>query len=180
MNPAPTLPTRSTLDRGEPVDPSGRVSIRPIDAADASGLADFYAALTPRSRRQRFLGRSHPPTEVQLAELARAPGVVAVLSERGRRDGEIVAHASLHPDGDGGAEIAFAVADDQQGRRIGSRLMREIVAIARRLRLHRINAILYADNAPMRRMLVHAGPPLAGDDIEAGTEEITLDLDRAA
>jgi len=36
------------------------------------------------------------------------------------------------------------------------------------------------DALPMRRLLVDAGRALVSDTLEAGTEEITLDLDRAA
>ena len=172
--------TRSTTDRRASVDRSGRVSIRPIDGADVSGLSAFYARLSPATCRQRFMGPSHPPTSAQVAILAGSPGVVAVLEERGQRDGEIVGHASLHPDGRGGAEVAFAVADELQGRGIGSRLLDETLEVARSMGMHRISALLYAENARMRRMLIHAGPPVADDEMDAGTEEITLDLDRAA
>jgi len=46
--------------------------------------------------------------------------------------------------------------------------------------VHRLSANLYVDNLPMRRLLVDAGRALVSDTLEAGTEEITLDLDRAA
>ena len=173
-------PTRSTARRGEPVDRRGRVSIRPIEPSDASNLSSFYAALSPRSRHQRFLGAAKLPTPEQIAGLSRAAGLVGILAEPGPRDGAIVAHASIHPDGRGGAEAAFAVADELQGHGVGSRLMAATVSLAHRLGLHQLIAILYADNAPMRRILVDAGVPLVGDTIEAGTEEITLDLNRAA
>jgi GNAT superfamily N-acetyltransferase len=91
-----------------------------------------------------------------------------------------VAHASIHPDGRGAAEAAFAVADELQGQGVGSRLMAATVALALRVGVHRLSANLYVDNLPMRRLLVDAGRALVSDTLEAGTEEITLDLDRAA
>jgi len=180
MNATVTRTPRSTPVLRELADCPGGVSIRPIDCADTSGLSAFYSGLSSATCRQRFMGPLHPPTAEQLSTLAAAPGVVAVLAEQGPRDGEIVGHASLHPDDRGGAEVAFAVTDEFQGRRIGSRLLHEMLGVARAMGIHRISAVLYAENARMRRMLIHAGPPVAGDEIEAGTEEITLDLDRAA
>ncbi|HEX5038668.1 MAG TPA: GNAT family N-acetyltransferase [Candidatus Limnocylindria bacterium] len=177
MNAGTIQLARSSGGRREPVD--REITIRSIDPADGAGLSDFYARLNPRSARQRFLGA--PPREPEvLSALADAAGVVAVLSERGPRDGEIVAHASIHPDGRGGAEIAFAVADELHGQGIGSRLMVAILARARRMGLHRVGAVLYVDNVPMRKLLVHSGRAVTADALEAGTEEITLDLDRAA
>ena len=173
-------PTRSTARRRELVDRRRRVSIRPIERVDAEGLSDFYAGLSQRSRRQRFLGATRPPTREQLAALVCAPGVVAVLADCGPRDGAIVGHASIHPDGSGGGEAAFAVADEFQGQGLGSQLMAAILEHAHALGIHRLNADLYADNVPMRRLLVHSGRALASDDIDTGIEEITLDLDRAA
>jgi len=173
-------PRRSTTQRREPVDPAHRVSIRPIERVDAEGLSDFYAGLSERSRRQRFLGATRPPAAEQIAGLVRTPGVVAVLVDHGPRDGAIVGHASIHPDGSGGGEAAFAVADELQGHGLGSQLMVAILAHARALGIHRLNADLYVDNVPMRCLLVHSGRALASDDIDTGIEEITLDLDRAA
>ena len=175
-----TEPTRSTARQRELVDRRRRVSIRPIEPSDASSLSDFYAALSPRSRHQRFLGPGGLPPPEQIAKLSRAAGIVGVLNEPGPRDGEIVAHASIHPDGRGAAEVAFAVADELQGQGVGSRLMAATVALALRVGVHRLSANLYVDNLPMRRLLVDAGRALVSDTLEAGTEEITLDLDRAA
>lgn len=176
---APRLGGR-TPGRRELVRRPDRISIRPIEVTDASGLSDFYAALSERSRRQRFLGATREVRPDIIEELARAPGLVAVLTEAGPRDGAIMAHASIHPDGRGAAEAAFAVADDLQGHGLGSRLMAASVELARGLGIHRLDAILYPDNARMRRLLTHSGRPLVSDEFDAGTEEISLDLDRAA
>jgi acetyltransferase len=175
MNAGTSELARSTPERRERAD--REISIRPIDAADGPGLAAFYAGLTPRSTRQRFLG-SREPDPKRIAEFPATPGVVAILAERGPRDGEIVAHASIHPDRRGAAEAAFAVADELQGQGVGSRLMAATVAHARSLGIHRLDTLLYADNARMRRLLLHSGRALVTDDMDAGIEEMSLDLDR--
>ena len=156
------------------------VSIRRIERSDASGLSDFYSHLSGESRRRRFLGS----TPVVAAELvhrftAQGEGLVGVLCEQGPRDGAIVAHATVQPVGEGEAEMSFAVAEELQGRGVGSALVREALDLARAGGFDRATAILLADNAPMRRLLSRAGTVIA-DDLEAGVEEITVSLDRAA
>jgi GNAT superfamily N-acetyltransferase len=150
------------------------IAIRPIRRTDATGLADFYARLMPESRRCRFLGSSMPSTDL-VSALAREPGMVAVLGERGARDGEIVAHASVQLDGHHGAEVAFAVADELQGHGLGRRLVSRSLRLARELGADRASATLLAGNVPMRHLLTALGPVCA-DCLEAGTEEIVLDL----
>jgi RimJ/RimL family protein N-acetyltransferase len=150
------------------------VSIRPIERTDAAGLSDFYAGLSPESRRRRFLSSGRRSG----AELARAftqldgEGFVAILREP--NDGAIVGHATFQPDGTGGAEVAFAVADKLQGRGIGRRLMGAILAEARSAGLRRLNATLFADNAAMRRLLRGAEGSVVSDEIDTGVEEIVL------
>jgi GNAT superfamily N-acetyltransferase len=174
-----TSQTRSIPTRREQIDRDSWVSIRPIERTDAAALSDFYRGLAPRSTRQRFLSAVQPTPE-QLDRLAAADGLVGILVERGPRDGAIVAHASLHVDGAGGAEVAFAVADELQGQGIGSRLFAATVAHARRIGLRRLSAILAADNGRMRRLLARADCPVITDEIEGGSEEVVLDLAAAA
>ena len=151
-------------------------SIRPIERTDAPGLSDFYDRLSPESRRRRFLGCMRRSG----AELATAftmhdgEGFVAILAERGPNDGAVVGHATLQPDGTGGAEVAFAVADDLQGRGIGHRLMDAVVASARSTGLRRLNATLFADNAAMRLLLRDTEGSVVSDSIESGVEEVVL------
>jgi acetyltransferase len=156
-------------------EPGLSVAIRPVRRSDATGLVDFYARLTAESRRRRFLTGSIPDPEF-IASLAGDPGLVAIFDESATRHGAIVAHASVQPDGHHGAEIAFAVADEFQGHGVGRRLVSRALHLARELGADRASATLLAGNIPMRHLLRAAGQPVKGDCIEAGTEEIDLDL----
>lgn len=168
----PIPPLRHRIDRDR------WVSIRPIERADAAGLSDFYARLSPESRRRRFLGCGMRPD----ADLVRAfaetagEGFVGILDERGPNDGAVVAHASVQPDGEDSAEVAFAVADELQGHGIGRALMEAVVQHARQLGLRRLNATLFAENVPMRRLLRNAGCKIRSDAVVLGVEEIALDV----
>ncbi len=164
----PILPIRVGIDHER------WVSIRPIERADASALSDFYARLSPESRRRRFLCVGIAPLAL-VQGLAAAPGFVGILRERGPLDGGIVAHASILPDGHGSCEVAFAVADEVQGHGLGKRLVAMVLERARSLHMARVTASTLTGNAPMRHLLVAAGYPILADRIDAGVEEIVLD-----
>ena len=161
------------------IDGTRWISIRPIERTDALALSEFYAGLSPESRRRRFLCGGGPQVAM-IARLADAPGVVGVLREIGPHDGSIVAHASVQPDGCDGGEVAFVVADEYQRLGLGRLLVGAAVRLARGLGLGTVQATLLADNAPMRHLLRSAGIPVLSDRLDAGTEEIVLDLARAA
>jgi RimJ/RimL family protein N-acetyltransferase len=129
-----------------------------------------------RGRRRRFLGwgSSSPHDLAKAFTEPEGEGFVAVLGHAGPDDGAIVAHASVQPDGRGAAEIAIAVADELQGHHIGTALMAKAVGHARRIGLRRLSATWFTDNAPMRRLLRGAGCEIVSDEIDAGTEEMTL------
>ena len=168
--------TGSIPRRKERIDRDRWVSIRPIERADAPGLSDFYDRLSPESRRRRFLGSGGPqaPVLVRAFTEPEGEGLIGILEEHGPNDGAVVAHASVQPDGQGGAEVAFAVADELQARGIGGTLMQMALEQARTRGLRRVTATLFADNAPMRRLLRGAGREIVSDEIDAGVEEISL------
>lgn len=172
---APIPRTRVRIDRGR------WATIRPIERSDAPALFDFYLALSPESLRRRFLGAGRPVDARLLASFVERAdgGLIATLVERGPRDGDVVGHATVLADGRGGAEIAFAVADHVQGAGIGRALMTDAVALARQRGLREVSASLFADNLPMRRLLNGTGCEVRSDTIEAGVEEISLDLGAA-
>ena len=73
----PTFPTRVNIG------PDQWVSIRPIEREDASALSDFYARLSPESRRRRFLGATMPGPR-SCGTFAGDPGVVACFTSAAR------------------------------------------------------------------------------------------------
>lgn len=169
-------PTRRPSIR---IDRERWVSIRPIEASDADGLSAFYAALSPEARHARFLASRSGIGADAAARLAgverpRGDGFVAELHEAGPQDGLIVGHACMEPAATGTEEIAFAVADGYRGRRIGSALMAEAVASARRRGVRHLTVAMYATNQPMRRLISEAGLPVERGAVDCGVEEVSL------
>ncbi|MEO5987038.1 MAG: GNAT family N-acetyltransferase [Candidatus Limnocylindria bacterium] len=160
---------------GRRIDRERTISVRLLERSDAPNLSDFYASLSPESRRRRFLGHVARDDRALADRFTghAGEGLVAILAESSPRDGLIVAHATVQRDGPGEAEIALAVADEFQGMGIGGRLMEAATKHARQLGMHRLNALMYADNTPMRRLLRATGPVLS-DEIDAGIEEMSV------
>ena len=125
---------------------------RPVDFED---IKAFYDGLSEESRYLRFHGLGRTDT-VARAD-AEASGVDRLVLI-GRHDGRVVAVAGydglLEP---GVAEVAFAVADDDQGRGIGMRMLEQLAAIAASRGIHRFDAEVLANNRLMLGVFEHAG-----------------------
>jgi succinyl-CoA synthetase alpha subunit/ribosomal protein S18 acetylase RimI-like enzyme len=140
----------------------------PLDYDD---IKAFYDGLSSESRYLRFHGFGRTDT------LARADADVSGVDRLaliGRHDGRVVAVACYvglrEP---GVAEIAFAVADDDQRRGIGMRMLEQLAAIAADRGIRRFDAEVMANNRPMLGVFEHAGFAVRRE----GFGELTVWLD---
>lgn len=164
-----TLPRR-------PLRGARSVSIRRIEPTDAEPLRAFYAGLSPESRRRRFLGACSGLTPGDAERFAHGLGVVAVLRERGPRDGELIGHACLPLVELGLAEIAFAVGDEFQGQGIGRMLLEAAIAAAREAGVTRVVASMFVDNPAIHRLLLGTGLRHRKLSAGGGVDAIEIEL----
>jgi len=123
--------------------------------ADFDDIKALYDGLSPDSRRLRFHGFGRTDTVARADAEATGVDRLALIS---RRDGRVVAVASYEGLREPGvAEVAFAVADDDQRRGIAMRMLEQLAAIAADRGIHRFDAEVMADNGPMLRVFEHAG-----------------------
>ena len=123
--------------------------------ADFEDIMAFYDGLSPESRYLRFHGFGR--TDVVARADAEATGADR-LALIGRRDGRVVAVAGYQGLREPGvAEVAFAVADDDQRRGIGMRMLEQLAAIAADRGIHRFVAEVMASNGLMLGVFEHAG-----------------------
>ena len=138
----------------------GTLRLRPPERADAPALLDFYRALSSQSLHRRFHGL--PNLRPQLVESLLDPDWAergALLGALSDEDGErIVAIGNYVRLRDPAlAESAFAVADAEQGRGIGTRLLERLAARAATVGIERFVAEVLAENSSMLGVFERAG-----------------------
>ena len=132
------------------------LTIRALRDGDTETVAALFARLGERSRERRFCGAKPRLSDLELATLARVDRDRHVLVAYADGDPQPIGIARLVRDGHS-AEIAFAVADDYQGRRIGSILASELAADARAAGIAQLTATVCGDNPRMIALLERLG-----------------------
>jgi GNAT superfamily N-acetyltransferase len=137
------------------------VALRAMRAEEGDRLVRFHESLSVESQYRRFLS-SHAHLSAREVDRfthvdhVHREALVAVL------DGEIVGVGRLDGlPGTADAEVAFVVADDLQGRGLGTALMAAIAARAARLGIERLVADTLLHNDRMLAVFRHAGLPVS-------------------
>ena len=157
----------------------GTLRLRPPDRDDAEALLGFFRTLSQESLRLRFHGL--PSLRVQLVESMLEPDWVergALLGTLSDEHGEerVVAVANYVRLRDPAvAEVAFAVADADQGRGIGTRLLEQLAARAAAVGIERFVAEVLPQNRAMLGVFERAGFELTRE-LEGGVVEVTFAL----
>src|SRR5438046_1928625 len=179
---ADTEPTVVILEMTETVDvilkDGGTLRLRPPAAEDTEALVAFFGGLSDRSLYLRFHGARR--VDEKLVEPFLDPdwstlgALVGTLGER------IVALASYSRLRDPGtAEIAFAVADEEQGRGIATRLLEQLALRAADVGITGFVAEVMAENRAMLGVFADAGFELARE-LEHGQGELPFPIGATA
>lgn len=125
--------------------PSGPLEIRPVLPADAPRIAALVAGASQRSRYHRFHGALSSLSPRQLAAIVdvdhhQAETLVALAG------GELVGFGQYVPLEPGIADMALMVADDWQGRGIGSELARRLAEAASQSGFEALSVTLLSEN----------------------------------
>jgi acetyl coenzyme A synthetase (ADP forming)-like protein len=147
----------------------------PPGAADAAAMVDFFRGLSDHSLYLRFHG--HPSVDEHLVEPVLEPDWVERGALIGTKDDAVVALASYVRLRDArSAEVAFAVADEFQGRGIATRLLERLASLAAGVGIETFVAEVMPDNLAMLRVFGAAGFEETCV-LEAGTVEVRLELE---
>jgi protein lysine acetyltransferase len=74
------------------------------------------------------------------------------------------------------ADVAFTVADDWQGRGLGSLMGVHLVHLARNRGIRRFTATMASDNRPAQRLLQKLTRHLEQQHVGGGVDELVVDL----
>ncbi|MDQ6684531.1 MAG: GNAT family N-acetyltransferase [Pseudomonadota bacterium] len=135
------------------------VVIRPIHVRDVEMERRFIEALSPDSRRFRFLESMASPSDALLKQMtdidpATDAAYVAVIAD-GAGELEVgVARVSAAA-GATDCEFAVTVADEWQRKGLGTLLMQHLLAAANSRGLRSLHSSDAADNASMRKFAEH-------------------------
>lgn len=155
--PAPPIAVGARLPAASPARPL----IRPAGPADGPALAAHVRALSPASRRNRFLGGVN---ELSAGEIARITGgnggrLRALVASLDGPGGQVLAGEALVARGDDGrtAEFALSVADDWRRQGLGSRLLNRIALAALGFGAARLAGETLRDNEAMTGLALANG-----------------------
>ncbi len=156
--------------------------LRPPAAADERALIAFFAALSEESLYLRFHGR--PSVDARLVQPVVDPDWLERGALIGTHAGRVVALANYVRLRDRRlAEVAFAVADDFQGRGIGTRLLEQLAEEAADYGIEEFVAEVMEGNSAMLRVFTDAGFEItrtsAGGETEVRLVLEATDLYRA-
>ncbi len=150
------------------------LAIRAQRPTDGEGLQGALGRMADESIQLRFFAPKRYFSERELAFFLDIDFVqqVALVAEYG---GTIVGGCRYIMTGPDVAEVAFAVADDWQGRGLGRILLQRLAGIAREQGLRQLVAEVLPENMPMLSVFRNSGLP-AVTRHEAGVVHVRLDL----
>lgn len=134
------------------------VHVRPITPNDGGLLVDFFERLGPESRYFRFfrVKQSLDPEEVRyFTTVDYEQRMALIVIDEGRM--VAVARYDRLEEDPTTAEVAFAVADDAQGRGIGTELLQLLTTYARQQHITGFRAFVLPENVQMLRLFRNSG-----------------------
>ena len=136
------------------------VHVRPVREDDRAAMAEFFGGLTPDSLGFRFFTAAANVEQ----EAARAVHVdhadrCALIATRGE-DGHPVGHSAYYRTSQSGAEIAFTVADELQGRGLGTILLAHLAEMADEHGIATFEAEVLPQNHRMIEVFRESGFPV--------------------
>jgi GNAT superfamily N-acetyltransferase len=155
--------------------------IRPIRPEDKGMLADGLRRLSPESAQRRFLTPKRSFSRAELRYLTEVDGRnhVALVAEYPcypvRRLIAVGRFVIDQADPDA-AEIAVTVADEWQGRGLGSLLGTHLAHLARNRDVRRFTATMASENRPAHRLMAKLTERLTQRHVGGGVDELELEL----
>ncbi len=156
-----------------------KLLVRPIQATDEEMLSDMFYDLSDQTVINRFFSMLKSMPHRQLQEFCNVDyetemSFVVIKGARPRQ--KIVGLGSYHLNpATHRAEIAFLVADDFQGKGIGTFLMHNLVKVAKIKKIKGLMAEVLRDNVAMIALMHKSGVPAKSQSVD-GSYIFTMDF----
>lgn len=156
-----------------------KLLVRPIVPTDEEMLSDMFYDLSDQTIINRFFSmlKSMPHRRLQEFCVIDYEDEMSLVVLHGKRPKQkMVGVGSYHMNpSTKRAEVAFLVADDWQGRGIGTYLMKELVKIAKAKHIRGLTAEVLRDNVAMIALMHKSGVPVRSSIVN-GSYLFTMDL----
>ena len=167
-----------------PLRDGGLIRIRAIRPGDKQRLLDHFSRLSPSSIYHRFFTVKKTLTPLELRRFTELDfendvGLAATVGEGADERFVGVGRYIVKQDraSERRAEVAFAVADEHQGRGIATQLLAQLLPFARRNRITALDAEVLGDNVHMLHVFSRMGFA-ARHSLSGGTLQLSLPIEQ--
>ena len=155
------------------------VQVRPLLRSDRATIEDMISRQSEETLRRRFFSPGHPGQRVvsHLVEINYVDHFAWGVTADDGTTGVAAARYVRLNDEPTAADLAFGIADEFQGKGLGTSLLGALAWVAAEAGVEHFTAEVLADNRPMRAVLAKAGA--VSEVPSMGTVEVRLDVEAA-
>lgn len=153
------------------------VQLRPIHPIDGDSAVEFKKKVSKKSIHDRFLGynpKISPKLVKRLTEIDYEDEMAIVAEIQTPTKKELIAVARIAPEDDHNVEFAIIIADNWQGKGLGSILTDTMIEVAKDLGFRKIYALVFNKNKQMLRLLEKRNFTFREEDELTTCAELTL------
>ncbi len=152
-----------------------KVTLRPIRAEDEPTVKELFESFSEQTMHYRFFHAIREITHEMLIRYCHTDydREIAIVAEK---DGRLLGMSRLMFDpGESSAEFSVVVTDDWQNKGLGSKLVNNIIGIARDKNLEKVYATVIKENHPMKHLAKNLGFTIEPSD-DPQIDNLILDL----
>ncbi|MHA1145231.1 MAG: GNAT family N-acetyltransferase [Candidatus Helarchaeota archaeon] len=144
-----------------------KVFLRPIKPEDRELWLEFYLSLSKMAKYYRFFSSRPDPDEKMIKQYTQIDYVnnfalIALVKENEKERMVGVVRYVLDPKS-GNAELAIVIADDWQGRGLGTKMLIEMLGIMIKRKVHKVVGDVFLENDKMMQLMRESGFKFIGE-----------------
>lgn len=153
------------------------VQLRPIHPLDGNQAEEFRGKLSAESIYDRFLGyipkiSKRLVDRLTIIDYSKEMAIVAEVHQSEEK--EVIAVGRIASDGDSAADFAIIIADEWQGKGLGTTLTDYLIEVAREMNFDKIYATVFTRNVGMLSILKRKNFSFRKEDAMTTYAELSL------